>query len=245
LDPGSAEAHNNWGGMLLAHSRISEAMDHFRKAIEINPDYAEVQINLGTALAEQNQAAEAIGHYERALEIKPGNGKAHYNLANILATQGRFDEAIRHYGQAVALMPDFIHARYQLAVLLESRGEFAAAIAQFQKILDLDPRHAPAQNNLAWLLATCPDASLRNGNKALELAESAQQIGGNHPEILDTLAAAYAETGEYGKAAETAKLALNLFTNQTDHALSDAIRNRLDLYQLKMPFRETAPAFKK
>jgi len=138
-------------------------------------------------------------------------------------------------------MPDSIHAHYQLGLALQYRGKFAAAIAQFQKVLELDPRHVTAQNNLAWLLATCPDNSLRNGQKAVELAQQAVQLsGGNAPEILDTLAAAYAEAGRFPEAIETAQRVLDLSAAQNNKPLAKVIQNQLKLYEAGSPFRDTS-----
>ena len=96
-------------------------------------------------------------------------------------------------------------------------GQSAAAIAEFQKVLELDPNHVTAQNNLAWMLATCPDASLRNGPKAVELAQRAVQLSaGMSPQILDTLAAAYAEAGQFPEAIKTARQALDLSVAQNN-----------------------------
>jgi Flp pilus assembly protein TadD len=225
--------------MLLARGQTAEAMEHFRRAAEFIPDDAEVQMNLGTALATQGQTTEAIEHYRKALELKPDYAKAHYNLANIFAAQGRLDEAIEHYQRTLEQMPDSTHARYQLGVLLQRQGKFAAAVTQFQKILELDSRHVPAQNNLAWLLATCPDRSLRNGNKAVELAQQAAQLsGGASPEILDTLAAAYAEAGRFTEAMEKARQASDLATAQNNKPLADAIQIQLKLFEAHTPYHE-------
>jgi len=98
-----------------------------------------------------------------------------------------------------------------------------------------------AHNNLAWLLATCPDASLRDGSRAVELARKAEQLAGSsHPEIFDTLAAAYAEAGQFSEAMETAKKALQLASAQHNSAMADAVRARLKLYEANSPYRETS-----
>ena len=239
-DPNFAEAHNNLGILLTEQGQITEAIEHYQKAIELNPNRAEFYNNLGNLLATQGRTAEAIGKFQKALEVEPDYAKVHYNLANIFAAQGRVDEAIEHYQRALEQMPSSTHAHYQLGLLLESRGRFAAAIAQFGKILELEPRHVAAQNNLAWLLATCPDATLRNGNKAVELAQRAERLsGGRSPEILDTLAAAYAEAGQFDQAVETAKRALNLSGVQNNRPLAEAIQSRRKLYQTGFPFRDT------
>jgi tetratricopeptide (TPR) repeat protein len=136
-------------------------------------------------------------------------------------------------------MPDSIHAHYQLGLALQSRSKFAAAITQFQKVLELDPKHVTARNNLAWLLATCPENSLRDGKKAAELAQQAVQLsGGKSPEILDTLAAAYAEAGRFPEAVATAQRALDLSAVQNNKPLAEVIQNQLKLYEANSPYHE-------
>ena len=91
--------------------------------------------------------------------------------------------------------------------------------------------------NLAWVLATCPQASLRNGNKAVELAQRANQfMGDGNPVVLGTLAAAYAEAGRFPEAEETARRALQVAETQSNPALADALRSQLKLYQAGLPF---------
>jgi tetratricopeptide (TPR) repeat protein len=238
-DPAFAEAHNNLGILLTKQDRIAEAIEEYRKAIELNPNCAEFCNNLGNLLAKQNQTEEAIEQFQKALEVAPDNAKVRINLANTLTAQGRWDEAIEQYQQALNLTPDSVHAHNQLGLLLQTRGEFKAAIAQFQKVLELDPRHVTAHNNLAWLLATCPESSSRDGKKAVELAQQAVQLsGGNSPEILDTLAAAYAEAGQFPKAIETARRALDLSVAQNHKPLAEVIQNQLRLFEANSPYHE-------
>ena len=238
-DPAFAEAHSNLGFLLTKQGGTAEAIEEYRKAIELNPNCAEFYNNLGNLLAAQRRADEAIGQFQKALEVEPDNAKVRYNLANILSAQGRWDEAIEHYQQALKQMPDSTHAHYQLGLALQSRGKFAAAVAQLHKVLELDPKHVMAQNNLAWLLATCPDNSLRNGQKAVELAQQAVQLsGGKSPEILDTLAAAYAEAGSFPEAIETARQASDLSTAQNKKPLAEVIQNQLKLFETHSPYHE-------
>jgi tetratricopeptide (TPR) repeat protein len=237
--PGFAEAYNNLGILLTKQGRTAEAIEQYRKAIELNPNRTEFYNNLGNLLARQNQTDEAIKQFQKALEIAPDNAKVRVNLANILTAQGRGDEAMEQYQQALKQMPDSIHAHNQLGLLLQQRGKFKSAIAQFQKVLELEPRHVTAHNNLAWLLATCPENSSRDGKKAVELAQQAVQLsGGRAPEILDTLAAAYAEAGQFPKAIETARQALDLSIEQNNKPLAEAIQNQIHLFETNSPYHE-------
>lgn len=239
IDPDFAEAQNNLGILLAKRGQITEAIEHYQKAIELSPRRAGAHDNLGNLLATQGRNAEAIEQFQKALEIDPQNSKVHYNLADLFFAQGQWREAVEHYQQALKQMPDSVHAHYQLGLALQCLGEPAAAIAQFQKVVELDPLHVTAQNNLAWMLATCPDASLRNGPKAVAVAQRAVQLSaGTSPQILDTLAAAYAEAGQFPEAIETARQALDLSVTQNNKALTDIIQNQLKLFKNHSPYHE-------
>jgi protein O-mannosyl-transferase len=238
-DPAYAEAYNNLGYLLAKQGRSGEAIEAYRKAIELKPDRAEFYNNLGNLLAAQGRTTEAVEQLQKAVEIEPDNAKIHYNLANLRFAQGQWNEAIEQYRQALKHMPGSVHAHYQLGVALQCQGQFAAAIAQFTEVLQLDPQHAAARNNLAWLLATCPQASLRNGPKAVELAQQAVQLsGGDQPEILDTLSAAYAEAGQFQEAIETVRQALSLAEAKNNRQLTEVLQMRLKLYKANVPFHE-------
>jgi len=239
LRPNFAKAHNNLGVALMSIGHPNEAMIHFQQALEANPRDADANDNLGGVFALQGRLEEAVAQYRKSIQIQPGHADAHANLANVLVAQGRLNEAIQEYQRVLALMPASAQTYYKLGLALQSQGKFEPAMAQYQKVLELEPRHALAANNLAWLLAACPEASLRNGSKAIELARQAEQLSGSqHPEILDTLAAAYAEAGRFPEAVETAQRALQLAGAQSNTALADAIHARLKLYEGNSPYRE-------
>ena len=239
INPNLAEAHNDLGAALMQTGKLEDAIGHYEQALRVKPDFADAHCNLGIALLRQGKVPEAMEHWEQALRLKPDFAEAHYNLGIVLAKTGRLDEAIGHYEQALQLKPDYADAHYRMALALKSRGRFEAAIAHYRKVLELEPRPMLAQNGLAWLLATCPEAAWRNGSQAVELAQQAAQLsGGKHPEILDTLAAAYAEAGRFPEAVTTAGQALHLAEAQGNAALAESIRDRLKLYETNSPYRE-------
>ncbi len=177
------------------------------------------------------------------MKIKPDDAKAHKNLALALASRGRLDEAAAHYQKALEIKPDFAEAHYNLAALLTRRGQVDLAIAHYRKALQIKPDFVKAHNNLAWLQATCPAARLRNGAEAVEHARRADQLcGGRQPGLLDTLAAAQAEAGRFSEAAATARKALELATQQNNHALADVLRARIALYEAGKPYHEPPSA---
>jgi Flp pilus assembly protein TadD len=100
-------------------------------------------------------------------------------------------------------------------------------------------------NNLAWLLATSSETRIRDGARAVELAERAVHLErGDHPIIIATLAAAYAEAGRFPDAVKTARRALDLAFGSRNTDLADAIKAQLELYEASIPSREApnAPA---
>jgi tetratricopeptide (TPR) repeat protein len=239
--PGFAEAENNLGNAFFKKGKLDEALAHFQKAVELGPENAEAQNNLGVALVQKNQIADAITHLQKALEIQPFNATGHNQLGIILARKGRLQEAIVQFQQAVENQPDYTEAHFNLGKTLSQTGHDDAAVLEYRKVLKVNPKYLPALNNLAWMQATSPHASLRNGTKAVDFAEQAEQItGGNDPSVLDTLAAAYAEAGQFPQAIATAQKAESLARANGNTGLADSIHERLNLYLAHTPCRDIA-----
>ena len=109
-------------------------------------------------------------------------------------------------------------------------------------MLDSRPDDVALLNDIAWTLVTNPNASIRKGDEAVELAGRAARLsGGRNPAILDTLAAAYAEAGRFPEAVETAQKAIELATRQNKAALADSLRTRIKLYQDRKPYHVLPP----
>jgi Flp pilus assembly protein TadD len=237
IEPDDATAHNNLGDALLQKGDVNKAVAHFQTALQINPGYAEAHYNFGNALLKAGKADEAIVQYQQALQIKPDYAKAHNNLGSVLLQKGDVDRAIAHDQRALQIKPDYAEAHNNLANALLQKGNMAEAIVHYQTALQIKPGFVEVQNNLAWVLATCPQASLRNGNQAVELAQRANQLtGGENPTVLDTLAAAYAEAGRFPEAVQAAQRALQLAAAQSNAALVEAIQSQLKFYQTSSPF---------
>jgi superkiller protein 3 len=236
IKPGFAQGHLVLGNALLQEGKVDEAIAHFQKALQINPDNADARINLGNVLFQKGNVAEAITHYKKALQIRPGDAQAHNNLGNALLQEGKVDEAIAHFQQVLEINPGYGKTHSNLGNALLQKGNAGGAIAQYQKALQLKPAEPSVQNNLAWVLATCPEAALRNGNKAVELARQANGLtGGENPIILHTLAAAYAEAGRFSEAVETAQHALRMAEAQSNAVLAGQLQSELILYQAGSP----------
>jgi Flp pilus assembly protein TadD len=157
----------------------------------------------------------------------------------ILAQQQKRQQAVDAFEAALRNQPDSWEALTALASVLDQQGRMAAALATHRKMLELRPGHPVSANNVAWILATSPDASLRDPAEAIEHAEHVCRVTRNRlPSALDTLAAAYASAGRFAEAVDTAQNALALATESGQPAVADKIKARLHLYENNQPYRQ-------
>ena len=202
-------------------------------------DFAQAHDNLGNALLQAGRLDEAMVQYRTALQIRPGNAKAYNNLGNVLLEKGKVDEAIVQYQTALEIDPGYPEGHNSFGYALIQKGRMDEAIAQFQAAIEGKPDYVEPQNNLAWLLATTAQATLRNGNRAVELAQRANQLtGGKNPVILRTLAAAYAEAGQFDDARQSAQTAFKLAQAAGHPDLAKQVNDELKLYAAGIPFHE-------
>ena len=154
---------------------------------------------------------------------------------------GKTDAAIAELQKAIEIDPTQATAQNNLGVILMQTGQFDGAITHLQIAIENQPDYTEAQNSLAWVLATCPQASLRDGARAVKLALQANKAtGGRNPLVLATLAAAYAETGRFPEAVDTAQQALDLANALSNTALADVFRSQLALYKAHTPLRSNS-----
>jgi tetratricopeptide (TPR) repeat protein len=173
------------------------------------------------------------------LELRPDYADANYSLGNALQQKGELEDAMAHYDKALQVAPDLIEAQLNLGNLLMQKKRERDAIVHYQQALKISPNSEKAQSNLAWALASSSDTSLRNGSKAIDLAERANQsLHGENPFVLHILAAAYAESHEFDRAVETAKRAQQLAVAQKEPALAEELRRVIELYQTGSSYRE-------
>jgi protein O-mannosyl-transferase len=217
----------------------------YRDSIANGGENWTVQDNLALILIGRGQFNEAELHLKKALELNPPNlsavGALHMNLGQVFRQTGQTDEAIEEFRRAVRVWPDF-RAYDSLASALHQRGKTREAIANYTRAMELEPRSAVAPANLAWILASTTDDSLRNGSRALQLALKAEKLSGDiDPFSLHALAAAYAETGNYSKAIETARRAVAFATKNQLSDLAAQLRSEITLYETNLPVRERLP----
>ena len=240
MQPDFWDAEYNLGIALLSKGQVDEAIAHCSNAVRIAPNDPDAQVALGNALLQKGRIDDAIVYYQKALSIRPEYFLAHHSLGHAFLEKGEIDAAISHCRAALLIQPENADAHTNLAIALDEKGQTAEAIQHYQKALEISPQSISALTNLAWLLATCSNASFRNGTKAIELAREADQLsGGTNTFVLHALAAAYAESGQFGKAIEIARAAMQLAQTQGDNSLAGALQQEIALYELALPYRET------
>src|ERR1700736_689227 len=217
----------------------------WRMLLEKNPDHWMSQVNRASALLQKGDLNEAMVCWQRALQKSPQNleirREISRNIGDVFSRKGQLDEAITQFEKCVSMSPDFAEAHHDLANALRRKGRYGDAVAHYESALKNDPRSILTMNNLGWILATCADPSVRNGARAVEVAARADLLsGGEDPLILHTLAAAYAENGQFSQAVETAERALQLAEQQRTGILVRALPREISLYRADLPFHESS-----
>ncbi|MGD0941468.1 MAG: tetratricopeptide repeat protein [Terracidiphilus sp.] len=240
LNPQYNTIHNNLGRALFAVGRLDEAIQQFERGLEIYPDSTELYNNLGRALAQEGRFNEAKKAFERAIEIKPDFADAHINLGSALLSSGYPDEATQEFKRAVESDPQSAEAHtYMGTALYYGEGKVKEALAQWDKALALSPNLVLALSQTAHALAASPSVSDRNGGQAVKLAERAVELSkGTEPVYLDTLAMAYAESGRFEDAIETARRAEQLARKLKQSSLADSLNERIEMYRSGQPYRD-------
>jgi len=233
-------AYEKLGEALAEQGKMDSAIKHYSEALRIRPDFMSTYLNMGVALREQGNYDAAIRHFLKALRINPDNAIAHNNLGVVFARKGNAKEAVSQFSEAIRIDPDYAGAYYNLGKIFANQGKIEDAIRYYRKTLQINPSMTQALYNLSWILATHIDAEYRNGKDALKLAQSLCKITQyKQPLALDSLAAAYAEVGNFDDSVSTAKKAFKLALDQGPEELVQGLKKRLQLYGKRRPYRQT------
>jgi tetratricopeptide (TPR) repeat protein len=217
-----------------------EAYSDFEAALRLLPNDPNAYFGMGNFYLQGGQSALAIQNFQKALQINPVFPMADYNLGNAYIQDRQMDLAIQSWQKAVDLQPGFAMAHNNLGNASVLQGRIADAVQHWKAALQSQPNLPAAQINLAWVLAVCPDPSLRDGPSALALAQNANGLsGGQNPMVLRVLAAAFAENGQFADATATAQQALQIVGLQGNPGFASALQSQLKCYQNNQPFRDS------
>ena len=203
------------GKVAFEAGRYADAVTEFRKAVAAKPDSVTARINLGAALTQVGDLSGAIEQFEEALKIEPGRVNAHYNLAVLLARQNKHEPAITHLRSALSIEGNDLNARFLLAQELKNFGRPDEALMEYAR--------------LSYLLAASPDTQLRNGARALDLAQRVYTAT-NAAQHGALVALALAELGRCSEASDWQRRAIASSEQEGNTDLTAKLREDIKLY---------------
>ena len=201
-------------------------------------ELSEAQSQVGDRRLEAEKFAQAEARYCSAIELWDGNVAAHDGLGAVYMRQRRVDDAIREFEVVARLQPDHLPAQYRVYNAYCLRQDFVAAADALRRITQQAPREVQTRLTLAWLLATCRDDHVRNGEEALRHAQAAQRLtGADQYDVLDVLAAAHAELGQFDQALSVAEESAKQARQRGHQQRASTIEQRMADYRAGKPCR--------
>ncbi|MFN2508557.1 MAG: tetratricopeptide repeat protein [Chthoniobacterales bacterium] len=241
FNPANAGAYVN-RGVIYGHRGDDEAaiMD-YTEAIRLDPKMHQAFHNRALAYRDQDKLDLAERDLTEAIRLDANFASAYVNRGAVHLAKGNLDRALADYEAALRVDPAVAEAYMGRADVLSRKLAYSRAAADWEKALSLRPARAErALNAFAWFRATCPAPAVRNGKQAIEAALQACELTDwMHGGYVDTLAAAYAENGEFEKAIEFQQYALR--SEGMGPADRPGAEKRLSLYGQRRPYREEKP----
>ena len=216
-------------------------MAGFRRVLQSTPNDSIAHRNLGQAYQQLGKRKLALNHLQRAIELNPRDARAHQRLGMIYVRGRRLQEALKHFQKVAKLEPNSAEAHYRVGLALYQLRRYDDAIEVLRGSVKLAPQKLELSNLLAWILATHGGTSKSEAAEAVKLAaQVAEQTDRKNSMYLDTLAAAYAASGQFDEAAKTARQAILLVlkTESKDQDSLASMRDRLRRYQKRQPYVE-------
>ncbi len=247
--PDDVELRYLYGQLLGKLDRLSEAMEQFAAVVDRDPRHVEAHRILAVAAVRSGYPEAAGAHYRAILAVAPRDVDALYGAAQVAAGSGRLEEAVEGYRSLLEHDPNHAAGRHELGLTLLRSGPEGAmeGTDHLRRAYVEDERLLARGNDLAWTLATDRDSRRRDGQLALIIALELNAVaGGEEPALLETLAAAYAETGDFEAAVRTVGTALEAIRGASGRRqaapadrerLLELLNRRLEQYRQGIPVR--------
>jgi tetratricopeptide (TPR) repeat protein len=235
-DPQNALARLNLGTALTKLGNKEAAIEQFRQAIRLKPDFSMAHCNLGVLLAERGSRDKAMEHFRQAIHFDPQYLNAHLGLANSLVQIKDHKQAAEHYARMIEIDPSHRGAWLGQAVALTRSGQYDEARVSLEEARIILPESMILAHALARLLAACPDPAVRDGQRALQLAQAVfnTKLSIDHAE---TMAMAYAEMKQFKIAIDWQNQAIAVAQKIRRDDLLPRLNENLTLYQRRQPCR--------
>ena len=231
-NPQDAQAYFKRALVYMTTGDDDKAIADLTQAIQINPRYAQAYFRRAFVYMIKGNYDQAAADLTQAIQINPQFKMAYYRRACVYMMKGDDDLAISDLNKTIQIDPNFAQADLRCSYAYMLKGDYSQAMATLNQIIQSHPNGWSAYNRLAWLLATCPQASFRDGKKAVENATKAFEVL-KSSQTRDTLAAAYAEAGDFISAVKWENEAIDY---QSDKEVAEAQKTRLALYESYKPY---------
>jgi tetratricopeptide (TPR) repeat protein len=219
--------------------RFADVETLWRTTLGSNPNAFIAHDNLGIILLDRGQVEEAEAHFREAVEIEPRDAEGYANLGYAALKKGQTADAIPLFRKALSIQPYNAAANINIGTALLQSGQVDETVIHFQRALQVQPYNPMVLNNLARVRATSPQVRIRNGVEAVALAERACALTSDRePVVLETLACAYAETGQFEKAAAAAERAAGLALTRGWTQMAAKAREKQMLFRSRQPYRD-------
>jgi tetratricopeptide (TPR) repeat protein len=233
--PGVADYYKRRAAAFHLLDDLDAAVKDLDEAIRLDPKDDAFWNNRAMVVFKQGDVERALSDLAEAIRLKP-SAVSFYNRAGIRSALSQYDQAVADYDAAIRLKPDYANAFVYRGVAYFHKKEYRRALSDYDEAIRCDPEEPAAYNNKADDLACCPDAKLRDGARAVELAKTACRITKWKVALYyGTLAACYAETGQFQEAVKWQKKALE--DPEYERNYGDQGRARLECYEADKPYR--------
>jgi len=239
LHPRDPESLLNLGILQAGAGRPMEAIETFNRLIEVGGDpqvQAAAHGQLGILMEGRGATSAALAEYQKAVELEPESVQAQSTLAAALGRSGRFAEAAEHYSQVIHLAPERVDGHFGRAMALILAELYPAAVQALEETLEIHPQNVAIAHALARLLATSPDATVRDGQRAMGMAEAVFEAE-RSVEHAETMAMALAEVGRFDEARELQSQVVAEAERRGETSVASRARLRLAGYQRGEPCR--------
>ena len=235
LDPRNSYAFVERGIFEYSKKDYGKASSDLQKAIDLGSQAAVIYIARAMILLSKHDTNRAFAELKRAQEIDSRHPDVYAAMASIFMSQGKSDKALKILDQAVAIDPQCADSHGNRAVVFLTLGKYDKAVDDLDEVLRVAPGSARAQLERAWILATCPDTKVRNGEQAMISANKACELTGwKEPLILATLAAACSEASDFEGAIKWQQRALDLLPDKSREQRE--YRGLLERYKASKPY---------
>lgn len=239
FNPRFASAYLARALALLKENELDDALKDFNQAIEVDPQQWQAYDGRAQLFILRCEWSYALKDIEKEIQINPKTSSGYAKRAAIHLRHREYTKAIADADKAISLEHNAVDARIARANARIRLKQYSEAERDLYTIPELKAIVRGGQfNNLAWIRATCLDPKIRNGKEAVKLALKASKLSkSKNWEHLDTLAAAYAEAGDFDSAIKYQQQTLSLVENSPPPNEAE-LRERLALYQKHQPYRD-------